>query len=200
MGAAAGPASVARPDAPTPAPVTNQVFPEVVRIVTTGTQRVIVKLHPESMGEVRVVLSTHRGELRVSLSAEGSTRGALLDGAPELRRMLAAVGSADARIVVRDHAPTAGAPATSTATSTGTDAHGNGTGSAYAGQPGGAAGGAAGGASDGTADGTGRDHPGQQTPAPGRTTATDGTPDATNPSRQTQSVTRSRAAGVDVTM
>ena len=52
--------------------VTGQVFPEVLRAsanADTGTSRVTVKLNPESLGEVRIVLTQRRGGLEVSLAA-----------------------------------------------------------------------------------------------------------------------------------
>jgi flagellar hook-length control protein FliK len=179
---------------PEPATVTRQVFPEVVRVAqsTTGTQRVTVRLQPEALGEVRVVLTSHRGELRVSFSAEGQARQAILEGAPELRRLLEAAGTGEARIVVRDLPGLAtGSPSSSQHTGqpgpgVRQDAPGhqpgyqlgNQTGNQTGSQPGGD----------------------RQPPTNGRTTATDGTQDATTPSRRTDAVTRARAAGLDVTM
>ena len=57
-----------------------------------GTSRVTVKLNPESLGEVRVVLTQRRGELEVSLAGGTDARRALTEGAPELRRLLESVG------------------------------------------------------------------------------------------------------------
>jgi hypothetical protein len=171
------------------------VFPEVVRVASTpgGPQRVTVKLQPEALGEVRVVLTTHRGELRVSLGAEGHAHHALLEGAPELRRQLEAVGVADARIVVRDLPGGTGGTGSSAQTGTQPDPQTSPDGrqdadrqGAAAGDPGGSGG-----------SGTGR---GDHTTTHGRSTATDGTPGATTTSRRTETVTRTRAAGLDVTM
>jgi flagellar hook-length control protein FliK len=174
---AAAPASEA-------APVTRQVFPEVVRVAQTGgTQRVTVRLQPEALGEVRVVLTTHRGQLRVSLAADGDAHRALVEGTPELRRLLEAVGGTDARIVVRD---LPGSTQTGTQTGNPTPARQDGLGDP----------------SGSSAGGTGSGPPGEDRSAPtnGRTTATDGTPDATSPSRRTESVTGGRTVGLDVTM
>lgn len=91
--------------------VLQQVFPEVTRAATTqgnGTHRLTLTLQPEALGEVRVVLVVRDGEVHVSLAAEGTGQGsahqALLQGAPELRRMLELAGTTDPRIVVRDAA------------------------------------------------------------------------------------------------
>ena len=92
--------------APAPAPIAHQVFPEVVRIAVTGEtpKRVVVRLQPEHLGEVRVVVRTGKAGLEVSLAAGTEARAAIREGAPELRRMLEAAGSPDARVVVR-HLP-----------------------------------------------------------------------------------------------
>lgn len=189
--AATGPA-VAAPATPGQvAPVAHQVFPEVVRIAVSGEtpRRVVVRLEPEHLGEVRVVLRTGPAGLEVSLAAGDDARAALREGAPELRRMLEAAGSADAHIVLRHlsdaptaptgTAPTAAAPAASP-TPVRTDAPAGlnvdvGTGTA-----------------GGTAHGDHRDRPQQDA----RTLATDGVPDrpleAARPDRQ--------ARGLDVMM
>ncbi len=99
--------------APAAAPVAHQVFPEVVRLAVTGEtpKRVVIRLEPEQLGEVRVVLRTGTAGLEVSLAAGTDARTALREGAPELRRMLEAAGSPDARILLR-HLPDApGSPA-----------------------------------------------------------------------------------------
>jgi hypothetical protein len=110
--------SVSAP-APAPAPVVHQVFPEVVRVAVTGEtpRRVVVRLEPEHLGEVRIVLRTGRAGLEVSLAAGVEARAAIREGAPELRRMLEAAGSPDARILVRhlSDAPSVTAPVTATA-------------------------------------------------------------------------------------
>ena len=197
LAAVTGPAPVGptAPAAAAPAtetgPVTRQVFPEVVRVAQTGgTQRVTVRLQPEALGEVRVVLTTHRGQLRVSLAADGDAHRALVEGTPELRRLLEAVGGADARIVVRDLPG-----GTQTGTQTGQQ-----NGQSAARQDG--LGDTAGGPAGGTAGGPGNGQSGDDRSAPmhGRTTATDGTPDATSPLRRTESVTGGRTRGLDVTM
>ena len=161
-----------------------------------------VRLRPEALGEVRVVLTTRRGELQVSLAASGDAHRALAEGAPELRRLLEAVGSPDARVLVRDlpggagpadpgtapgpgSGPGSGPGTPNGAAATRSDLPGDGTGGpgAGAGRPGG-------------------DAPGRHTPHPparGVSTAMDGTLDATTPLRRTETVTRART-GLDVTM
>ncbi|HEU5038083.1 MAG TPA: flagellar hook-length control protein FliK [Nocardioides sp.] len=101
--AAVAPAAHAGAPAPAPAPVAHQVFPEVVRVAVSGEtpKRVVIRLEPEHLGDVRVVLRTGRAGLEVSLAAGTEARAAIREGAPELRRMLEAAGSPDARIVVR---------------------------------------------------------------------------------------------------
>lgn len=192
-------AQVAAPAAPAPvptaaahlSPVAQQVFPEVVRVAGNGegTHRVTLRLQPEFLGEVRVVLTSRKGELQVSLSAGPEARHALTQGSHELRRLLESIGSPDARIVIRD-LPTATATnvavrdtgaATQPTTSVRTDVQTDLTGGSNTGRSAG-------------------DAPDRQAHQHGSSTAMDGTPDATAPSRRTESVTRARAAGLDVTM
>ncbi|MEP9362256.1 flagellar hook-length control protein FliK [Nocardioides sp. CN2-186] len=172
--------------------VTGQVFPEVVRVAQSpeGTNRVTVKLNPESLGEVRVMLTSRRGALEISLAGGEAARRALTEGAPELRRLLESVGRTESRIVIRD-LPTVIAPTPVVRTDVSTDLSSGLAGGQLGGQYGGPAGGPGG---DRPAD---REAPRQQTP--GSTNATDGTPSVTNPSRPTDSVTRDHP-GLDVTM
>jgi flagellar hook-length control protein FliK len=150
---------------------------------------VTVRLNPESLGEVRVVLTSRRGGLDVSLAGGAEARRALADGAPELQRLLEAVGRGDSRITVRDLAgvpvPTA-APAPVVQPPTGST---------------GLAAGLAGGSGGGTGSGTGPSggEPGTQEHPRGSSTAMDGTPAPTAPSRRTETVTGART-GLDVTM
>ncbi|ABL80278.1 MULTISPECIES: flagellar hook-length control protein FliK [unclassified Nocardioides] len=200
---AAASAPVAATSAPAGAPastassaVAHQVFPEVVRLTTSsdGPQRVTIRLNPESLGEVRVVLTQRQGGLEVSLSAGTEARRALADGTPELQRLLDAVGRSDARIVVRDGT---GLPVASSAPSAGTS------GQAGTQQPGAGSqwstdlsGGAWTGADRNGGEATGGH--GRST-RPGSSNATDGIPDATTPSRRPATVTGARS-GLDVTM
>lgn len=192
-------AGVAAPTAPaavgttatTPvAPVAHQVFPEVVRLTTSteGPQRVTIRLNPEALGEVRVVLTERRGMLEVSLSAGSEARRALLEGTPELQRLLDAVGRGDSRIVVRDATGlpvTAPAPGSATSSSSGQ----TGAGTTWSGD---LSGGAGRSGAD-TAPDQDRRH------APGGSTITDAIASATNRSRTTETVTGARP-GLDVTM
>jgi hypothetical protein len=176
------------------APVAHQVFPEIVRLTTSsdGPQRVTIRLNPEALGEVRVVLTERRGTLEVSLSGGSEARRALLEGTPELQRLLDAVGRGDSRIVVRDTtglAVTAPAPGSTTGSSSGQ----TGPGTAWSGD---LAGGAQTGAGRNGADAA-PDQDRRQ--PPGGSTATDAITSATNRSRTTETVTGARP-GLDVTM
>lgn len=167
--------------------VTQQVFPEVVRVVNNpnGPQRVTIKLNPEALGEVRVVLTSRKGGLEVSLAAGAEARHALSQGAPELQRLLDMVGRGDARIMVRD---LAGTSVTQPVTS-----------SSGSGLPNDLAGGAG----NGTGRPGGEAATGQQSrnhsPAGSTSSATDGGQGTTNPSVPTESVARGQQ-GLDVTM
>ncbi len=104
--------------------MTGQVVPEVVRLAShgDGVHRITMKLQPEALGEVRVTLTLRDGEVHVRLAAGDEARRALIEGTPELRRVLEAAGASDPRVVVRDLSPTAGNPGptySSTAPATG---------------------------------------------------------------------------------
>jgi flagellar hook-length control protein FliK len=88
------------------------VVPEVVRMFTAGNglHRVTIRLTPESLGEVRVSLSVRDGAVQVRLAASEHAQRALLEGAPELRRLLEAVGATDVKVAVRDLSGDAGSP------------------------------------------------------------------------------------------
>ena len=90
--------------APVATQVAGQVFPEVVRLVTRGdgTQRMTLRLSPEDLGEVRIVLTVRHGSVDVSLAAGAEAQDALRHGSAELRRLLENVGATSAQIVVRD--------------------------------------------------------------------------------------------------
>lgn len=85
-------------------PVGGQVFPEVARLVTRGdgTQRLTLRLSPENLGDVRIVVTVRDGAVDVSLAAGGHAQEALLHGSPELRRLLESMGAASTQIAVRD--------------------------------------------------------------------------------------------------
>jgi flagellar hook-length control protein FliK len=190
------PAAATATSVAAPGQVARQVFPEVVRIATSpdGPQRVTVRLNPESLGEVRVVLTSRRGGLEVSLSAGSEARRTLVEGTPELQRLLDAVGRTDARIVVRD---ATGLAVASNATSPGTP------GQTTAPQPGSGTPWStdlSGGAGTWAGRNGGENTPDHgRHPLPGSSNATDGIPDATNPSPRTETVTGARP-GLDVTM
>lgn len=104
-GAPATPTGTDGADRARPAAVVTQVFPEVTRLLSRGdgVHRVTMTLNPESLGEVRVVMTMRAGVVRVHLSAsDGDAKAALAHGSPELARLLETAGAGDARIVVRD--------------------------------------------------------------------------------------------------
>jgi flagellar hook-length control protein FliK len=183
----AAPALVSAPAPAGPAPtqqITGQVFPEVSNLVARGdgTHRITLTLKPEALGEVRVVLTVRDGAVHVRLAAGHEAQRALLEGSSELTRLLERAGASDTRIVVRDLA----APTTSSAST-----HDPGT------SPG-AEPSAGGNRPHDQHAGTRADQP-----------ATDGTHDSTrpgrgatgaNPPRSNEPVTRTRTAGVDVTI
>lgn len=195
VGSVAAPATPAPVGDPAPhGPVARQVFPEIVKLTTSteGPQRVTIRLNPESLGEVRVVLTERRGTLEVSLSASGEARRALLDGTPELQRLLDAVGRGDSRIVVRDGSGLPVSAPASGAAPSGTSSGQAGAGT-WSGDLTGGSGASAGrhGAEAGSDQG--------RRPMPGSTTATDGITAATSSRTTTETVTGARP-GLDVTM
>ncbi|MFC6288135.1 flagellar hook-length control protein FliK [Nocardioides sp. GCM10027113] len=129
-------AASAAPAASAAAPVTQQVFPEITRLATAGngTHRLTMTLQPEQLGEVRVTLTVRQGEVHVRLAAGDEAQQALLEGAPELRRILELTGATDTRVVVRDlqsgattsPAPAFGAETRGDADLSGRSAEGNG--------------------------------------------------------------------------
>lgn len=170
------------------APVAAQVFPEVTRLVTSGngTHRVTLQLEPEALGEVRVVLTVRDGAVHVRLAAGSDAQHALLEGAPELRRLLELTGASDTRIVVRD-LPSGAAPGVTTPSTTSLSG-GAGTALSDGSRTG-----------QGGADGQGA--PGQHAGTRGGgSTAKDGMHDGATPLRHVDQVTRARSAGVDVTV
>lgn len=70
-----------------------QVVPELTRLVQAGpgTHRMVLRLDPEHLGDVRITLTVHPGGVRVRM-ATGSedARAALSDGLPDLQRALGA--------------------------------------------------------------------------------------------------------------
>lgn len=176
--------------------VTAQVFPEVTSLVSrgNGTRRIALTLNPEHLGEVRVVLTMRAGAVHVRLAAGQEARASLLDGSPELGRMLERAGASTARVVVRE---LPGAPAlpraTSTSTSTST------TDSTSPGQFAGLGGDRAPDQHAGTrADQMARDGSEQHPPRSSRTEGTTAAP--TSAPRSIEPVVVTRTAGVDLTM
>jgi hypothetical protein len=170
--------------APAAAPVTGQVFPEVTSLASRGdgTHRITLTLKPEALGEVRVVMTVRDGAVHVRLAAGHEAQQALLSGTSELSRLLEHAGATDTRIVVRDLGG-ATAPTTGTSNDRGADL----------------------GQSSGFGLGAG-DHRSTDQHAGTRAEhhATDGGHDTTTvgttASRPVQPATRTRTAGVDVTM
>jgi flagellar hook-length control protein FliK len=80
------------------------VFPEVARLVSRGdgTHRLTVKLTPEALGDVRVVLTIRNGEVHVRMSGSDAAQNALLQGAGELHRLLDRTGASTTHVVVGD--------------------------------------------------------------------------------------------------
>lgn len=87
-----------------PAQVTGQVFPEIGRLVSRGdgTQRITLKLSPEALGEVRVVLTVRDGDVHVRMAGSELAQQALRAGAPELQRLLDLAGASSSHVVVGD--------------------------------------------------------------------------------------------------
>lgn len=169
--------------------VTGQVFPEVTSLVSRGdgAHRITLTLNPEALGEVRVVMTVRDGAVHVRLAAGHEARQALIEGSPELTRLLELAGASESRIVVRD------LPAGSTSTGSGTPERGSDPGTQL-----------------GTGSGRSHDqHAGTRADNPATDGMNDGTTrhsrtirgveGATQP-RSIEPVTDTRSAGVDVTM
>ncbi len=187
--AAAAPATTAQAATPV-----VQVATETVRMFQAGNglHRVTITLNPESLGQVRVSLSVKDGQVSVRLAASESARHTLVEGAPELRRLLEAVGATDVRVVVRDLSGAETSRATTWSfgqdpSASGQQGQGRSTGQdGLNGQP---AGNGAGANSD--------QHAGTRAGS----TARDGSTDGSNPLRPDPVVTpRTPSTGVDVTV
>jgi len=91
--------------APTLAPATAQVVDHLTQLTRhDGTHRIRVRLQPESLGEVQVVMSVRHGEVQVRLTAGDAAAQLLAADAGELRRLLEQTGLSEARVQVRDGA------------------------------------------------------------------------------------------------
>ncbi|WP_415630051.1 flagellar hook-length control protein FliK, partial [Nocardioides dubius] len=86
------------------AQLANPVVTAVAQHLSTGqgTSRMTLTLQPEALGEVRVHLSVRDGAVQVRLSAVDAAAQALALDAPELRRMLEAIGATETRVLVND--------------------------------------------------------------------------------------------------
>ena len=146
--------------------VTEQVFGHVTRLVSRGdgTHRLMLRLHPADLGEVKVVLTVRDGTVDVALSAGPDAREALRQGSPHLRALLELTGATAGDVVVRDLV-TAGSVAPSTgsgppASSGHQQSNGNTPDQATQGRPGGGDAFAAGGGGTGGQAGPGHGDPG----------------------------------------
>jgi flagellar hook-length control protein FliK len=107
--AASAPAAAGGPttaDAPPAATVTDQVFGPVSRLVSRGdgTHRLMLRLHPADLGEVKVVLTAKDGNVEVTVAAGPEACEALREGSPRLRSLLelAGAGAGSGAVVIRD--------------------------------------------------------------------------------------------------
>ena len=84
--------------------VTNQVFPDVARLITRadGTQRITLRLTPDNLGEVKIVLTVRDGAVQVDLSASAHAAEALRSGAHQLHRLLELAGATSSQIKLLD--------------------------------------------------------------------------------------------------
>lgn len=174
--------------------VIDQVFSDVIQVAGragSGPQRVTVRLHPEDLGEVRVVLSQRDGQLQVSLTVSDQAHATLAQGSDELRHLLAAAGHSDPRIVVRDQS---GTTTTTSVTPTNPTAP-----SGLTGDSAGWTGNGDNGSAAAWADADASDQHRPRSHDLGSTTATDGIPISTNPSGLTESTSRAYT-GLDLTM
>ena len=82
-----------------------------------GTRRITIKLSPEALGDVRVVLTVRHGDVHVRMTGSEQAQQALRSGAPELHRLLDLAGASSTSVVVGDQgtSPDAGMNARSAA-------------------------------------------------------------------------------------
>lgn len=104
--------ATASPDTPAQ-PVASQVSAEVTALMSRadGTHRIRLRLSPEALGEVSVVLTLRKGAVEVTLGAGARARLALEESSGELHRLLRLAGAQTTQVVVKDLAdssPTAG--------------------------------------------------------------------------------------------
>lgn len=109
LAAATTPTTVQLSTSPTPNPISTHVVDQISDKITSlvsrgdGTHRITLRLQPEQLGDVRVVMTVRDGTVHVRLAAgERDTRTALADGSAELHRLLESAGATDAKVVVRE--------------------------------------------------------------------------------------------------
>ena len=92
----------------------DQLFTDLGRLVRRGdgTHRLTIKLQPEALGEVRVVLTVRDGDVSVRLSGSDAAQRALLQGASDLQRLLESVGAKSAQVLVGDQGSQSHQPGT----------------------------------------------------------------------------------------
>ncbi|WP_114422468.1 flagellar hook-length control protein FliK [Nocardioides houyundeii] len=102
-----GPAATGTQPTAAAAAVAGQVFTEVTQLVSRGdgTHRITLTLSPEALGDVRVILTVRNGEVHVSFAAGDQARQALVESTPELVRLLELVGATETKVAVRDLGP-----------------------------------------------------------------------------------------------
>lgn len=97
------------PEAPSTestSPVVRQIVPELTRMVARGdgTHRLWLKLNPDNLGEVRVVLTLRDGDVQVRIAGGTEAQQELVQRAPELHRLLAANGATHSMLELTDPA------------------------------------------------------------------------------------------------
>ncbi len=144
-----------------------------------GTRRITLKLNPEALGDVRVVLTVRQGEVHVRMAGNEQAQRALQSGSSELHQLLERAGATSSQVVVGQT----------------TTQHHAGQGDASAGRD-------LFGARDGLPQEGRRDTHDDRTAGTrtGGTTARDGDFQGAHPRSLANQGTRSRLAGVDVTM
>jgi flagellar hook-length control protein FliK len=90
-----------------------------------GTHRIRLRLSPEALGDVSVVLTVRKGAVEVTLGAGAQARHALEQGSAELHRLLELSGARTSQVVVKDLSGPSTGP--STGSTTGQDLSGRGT-------------------------------------------------------------------------
>lgn len=83
-------------------PVASQVMPEVTALMARadGTHRIRLRLSPEALGDVSVVLTMRNGSVDVTLGAGAQARLALEQSTGELHRLLQLAGAQSTQVTV----------------------------------------------------------------------------------------------------